>query len=418
MYALLTGLGLLCLSATLEKNGSLEERIIAFGRQLVTDVVRPIIDNRHAFTRVKNGDLLIEPRNGAEQADDVPLRHLENVFKYISLLLPPTAFTLLKSTTFPELITTILRYYLCERTASTGSLHNTIELFNELKKILIGANWPYEVNGEQWLQEVPHLWFANRRASLLSELRSFLLNNQPRHQNLLITKAIDILTEPKFAPVTDIGRHLESENIVIVNVEDEDEPDGWGLNGGDDELNAAPAENGGEDDEDTVDDAWNTWDDDVEQAMEPEETSSNAFPYVVSSILEGLMDVVEQIISEGELLAPSNFVPSDFSSQDRVAVQTVSREFPTIVESAIGTWRALLHLDRQTGTYSQRMCLSNDALYLSHRLLPHAKDPAIARTMQELLQCGNRWFDDELVCCPSVPLLILESFVQRASEMP
>src|SRR5271170_7275052 len=120
MFALLIGLGLLRLSATLEKDRDLEELIITFGHQLITDVVRPTIDHRHASTRVKNGDLLIERRNEAEQAEDVPLLHLEDMFKYVSLLLPPPVFTLLKSTTFPELITTILLYYLREQTAAAG----------------------------------------------------------------------------------------------------------------------------------------------------------------------------------------------------------------------------------------------------------------------------------------------------------
>lgn len=417
--ALLIGLVLIRLCATLEKNGDLEELIITFKHQFIADVVRPIIDNRHASAQIQNGDLLIEPRNGTEEAKDLPLPHLENVFKYISRLLPPSAFTLLKSTAFTELITTILRYYLREQTAAAGSLHATIELFNELNKILVMAHWPYEVNGQRWLQQVPRLWLANRRASLLSELRSVFHHSQSHHQNTLITKGIDILTEPKFVEVTDIGGPLECENIATADVEDDHEPDGWGFNGGDDELDEGPAENG-EEDEDTVDDAWNTWDDDIDEATEPEETSSNAFPYVVSSILDGLMDVVERIVSEGEqILAPSNFVLSNFSPQDRVAVQTVGKEFPTIVASAMGTWRALSHFQWQAGTYSQRMCQSNDALYLSHRFVPHAKDPAIARTMQELLRCGNRLFDDGVVCSPFIRLLSLpESFAQRASESP
>ena len=46
---------------------------------------------------------------------------------------------------------------------------------------------------------------------------------------------------------------------------------------------------------------------------------------------------------------------------------------------------------------SERMILSNDALYLARRLLPHSDDPIIAIEMDHLTHRGENWFNQELV---------------------
>jgi hypothetical protein len=45
----------------------------------------------------------------------------------------------------------------------------------------------------------------------------------------------------------------------------------------------------------------------------------------------------------------------------------------------------------------ERMILSNDALHSAHRLVPHSDDPTVAIEMQRLSQCGQVWFNQELV---------------------
>jgi len=45
----------------------------------------------------------------------------------------------------------------------------------------------------------------------------------------------------------------------------------------------------------------------------------------------------------------------------------------------------------------QKMRMSNEALYLAHRLLPHSSELSIAAEIQRLTQCGNSWFTQELV---------------------
>ena len=48
-------------------------------------------------------------------------------------------------------------------------------------------------------------------------------------------------------------------------------------------------------------------------------------------------------------------------------------------------------------TTGERMILSNDALYLAHRLVPHSDDLTVAAEMRLLSQCGQVWFSLEVV---------------------
>jgi len=68
-----------------------------------------------------------------------------------------------------------------------------------------------------------------------------------------------------------------------------------------------------------------------------------------------------------------------------------------------GTWRAICHLQRRILTDGYQMRLSNDALYLSHRLLPYIKDPIVLHVMEDLQRCGNQWFEDAVVRAEKVP---------------
>jgi len=107
---------------------------------------------------------------------------------------------------------------------------------------------------------------------------------------------------PQSGNVFDAGKApaKTTDEEITANVDDEDEPDGWGFDSGDDDVDAS-AESG-DDAENTVDDAWNNWEDDVEEEIEPAEAVSNAFPYAVSRIPDGLIDIVEQILQEREQL--------------------------------------------------------------------------------------------------------------------
>lgn len=68
-----------------------------------------------------------------------------------------------------------------------------------------------------------------------------------------------------------------------------------------------------------------------------------------------------------------------------------------MVASILATWRAIIHLQKEDMTAGQRMKMSNDMLYLSHRLLPHCIDGNIPVVMQRLSLCGYTWFNQEIV---------------------
>ena len=285
------------LSSNLRNIGVLEETADAFRKQLNDNVLRPLV-NGSSLARIDNGAVLIEPSIQSET--DIP-ENLNTVLTYISQHLPRSVLALLKTRTFPELINAILFHYLSERCPEPKTLPQTIDALQHLNEIFIKSKWHAEINGRQWIQEVPHLWFANRQATVLSTVRSFLLTEQTSQDSVNITKGIDILAPPQSENIPKPEQVPEKtvDAGITLNVDDEDEPDGWGFDAGDDDVDA-PSENRDED-ESTVDDAWNNWEDDEEE-MEPAEAVSNAFPYAVSRIPDVLMDIVERILQEAEQL--------------------------------------------------------------------------------------------------------------------
>jgi hypothetical protein len=71
-----------------------------------------------------------------------------------------------------------------------------------------------------------------------------------------------------------------------------------------------------------------------------------------------------------------------------------------MIASIFATWRAIIQLRKLDMTHGQRMRLSNDALHLSHRLIPHSGDRHISAEMERLSLCGHAWFNQELVRSP------------------
>lgn len=67
-----------------------------------------------------------------------------------------------------------------------------------------------------------------------------------------------------------------------------------------------------------------------------------------------------------------------------------------MISSILAAWRAIVSLSMQDVTSGQRLKLSNDALYISHRL--NSDDPNITAEKHHLWDCGNAWFNQELVC--------------------
>ena len=72
-------------------------------------------------------------------------------------------------------------------------------------------------------------------------------------------------------------------------------------------------------------------------------------------------------------------------------------EYPLMISSVTGVWRAISRLQSSLGTSGQRMRLSNEILYLSHRLILYSKEMSVSTEIQRLQRCGNLLFTQELV---------------------
>ena len=113
----------------------------------------------------------------------------------------------------------------------------------------------------------------------------------------MVHRSPDLLAIPQSSDVPDLGKAPEKtvDGGITTNVDDEDEPDRWKFDAGDDDVDAS-IENG-EYKTNTVDDACNNFEDLVEET-ESAEGFFNAFPYGGSKITD-LRDIIKEIIQEG-----------------------------------------------------------------------------------------------------------------------
>ena len=120
---------------------------------------------------------------------------------------------------------------------------------------------------------------------------------------MVISSGIDILSEPKLAQIIPEKVKIEEPKIAAAGSEkdeDEDEEaDGWGF----DTEDVDTAETS----EDVEADNWK-WDDEIpEDPAVTENDNNESFPYALSSIPEGLLEIVQRILDEGVQLQTSEY---------------------------------------------------------------------------------------------------------------
>src|SRR5208282_3317097 len=136
--------------------------------------------------------------------------------------------------------------------------------------------------------------------AFLSDTRLLVIRESLSPKNVVISSGIDILSDPQTlnseAVKETIQKETKSEGTTEkADEDDDDEADGWGFDTADEEI---------EEEVDVVQDpesdSWN-WDDENEE-VKPLNEDSNSFPYALSAIPGGLMEIVERLLNEGTRL--------------------------------------------------------------------------------------------------------------------
>ena len=172
-----------------------------------------------------------------------------------------------------------------------------MEHFNAL---LVNLGWASDTPLSKWVADAPRIWFTNRQATFLSETRGFVIREVKNQKNVVVSSGIDILSDAKAVNSEAIQEENSktgySDDPIDKPDEDEDEDedsatDAWGFDAEEDTEDTAEVI------EDEEPDSWNL-DDELEDTVAMID-NLDAFPYSLSTIPGGLMEIIERLLNEG-----------------------------------------------------------------------------------------------------------------------
>ena len=376
----------------------LEPKLSDLTQRLGERFIHPLLKGNHSIA--SDSVLLIKQEN-SPHPPETTFKYLAMLVTHVSTTLPEPILGALTTSLLPLLIDEILRnffpFHIPATIADLPTFDVMLDAVNHFDMLLVNLGWASETPLSGWVSDAPRIWFANRQASFLSDTRLLVIHESTSPKNVVISSDVDILSDPQplnsEAVKESIQKETKSERAPAKpDDDDDDEADGWGFDIEDGEI-----EEVADVVEEPEPDSWK-WDDENDD-VEPLNKDSNSFPYAISAIPGGLMEIVERILTEGQqLLSPECALLK--LSNSRYSIHTSlehAGDYSVMIASIFAVWRAIIQLRKLDMTNGQRMRLSNDALYLSHRLIRHSEDPRISTEIQRLSSWGHAWFNEELV---------------------
>ena len=375
-----------------------EPKLSDLTQRLAENFIQPLLKGNHSIS--SDSVLLIKQENSS-YPPETTFKYLAMFVTHVSATFPELILDALATSLFPLLINEILRsflpFHIPATIADLPTFDVLLDAVTHFDILLVNLGWASETPLSRWVSDAPRIWFANRQAAFLSDTRLLVIHESVSPKNVVISSGIEILINPQIlnseAVKETIQKETKSEGTEKIDEDDDDEEaDGWGFDTADEEI---------EEETDVVQDlepdSWN-WDDENDDVKSLNQ-DLNSFPYTLSTIPGGLMEIVEGLLNEGKQLQSPELVFLNLSDA-RYSIHTAlehAGDYSAMVASIFAAWRAIIQLRKLDMTHGERMRLSNDALYLSHRLIPHSEDPHISTEMQRLSACGHAWFNQELV---------------------
>lgn len=232
---------------------------------------------------------------------------MASLITFLNTSFPQTVLHLLVIDLLPSLTTNLLTIFLPLHIPSSitelQSFETLLDSVTQFDTHLVNLGWASETPLSLWVSQAPRVWFSNRQATFLAETREYVVRQNKQSNNVVISSGIDIMSEPKLAQTIPEMVKTEEPKTVSAgpekNVEEEEEADGWGFDTEDVETE--------ETSEDVEADNWK-WDDEIpEDPAVTENDNSESFPYALSSIPEGLLEIIQRILDEGVQLQTSEY---------------------------------------------------------------------------------------------------------------
>ena len=294
--------------SNLKRYDLLQERVSMLAQSVQRQFIQPLLQ----------GHIALESKVAlvAKKVETTERRHPESILTdiialltYLSTTIPQLLLDPLRSALLPTLIDDVVAFFSLHSTSSIHDLpafNNLVNAVTQLESHIINLGWATETRLSKWTQGTS-IWFSNRLSTVLLETRNAVLRESKTRKSVLISTGIDIsnIPEPVNLPRavgTDITVDTEQnqEPEPVAENKDDDEPDAWGFDTGDDELDETTEVSLGVDT-----DSWN-WNEENDD-ITPSAENPDSFPYTLSSIPDSLMRIVEQILNEGIQLRSARY---------------------------------------------------------------------------------------------------------------
>src|ERR1700738_4703778 len=379
----------------------LETQVHALHDTLRTHFISPILTGLRSIC--VGSALVIQP--ASRQPPDAIFKHLSVLVRFLSTAFNKSVLDTLIPTLLPALTDELLSDFLSSNIPGSifepAAFEDLVNEVTEFNNLIVVLEWSTETSLSTWVPEAPHIWFARRRATFLEETRSFVIRLGASPKSVVISHGVDIMIEPKSGNdsetkvVNDTDHKPAESNATSDENDDDDVGDGWGFDV-ENPVEDFEGEDGAEESEGVAGGSW-AWGDENDDSQALDKSLYTSFPYCLSPIPEGLMEIVGRVLTEGKDLQSATYSRHG-SSNDSFSRTVASRSvghYPSMTSSIFATHRAIVQLFGTDMKNGQRMRLSNDFLYLSHRL--NSDDPTVIAEKHRLWQCGVSWFNRELV---------------------
>ena len=379
--------------------------------QKVSDLVEGLANN--VIRRILKGNQTIQVidsefnvnQSPQEQSPDRIFGDLTTLTSFLCAIFPRAILDHLVPSLLPSLTTNLLAQFLPSYIPSSLDLLENFDSLvfavEQFENHIVNLGWTDETPLANWVSQASKIWYANRLACYLDETRELVLKESKNPKRVKISNGIDILKEAQPVQQTvngkENGRETKesaSKPIAPSFVDEEEEADGWNFDDEEPVVEEPVVEEPVVEEpvveepvvEETTEtaeeaDAWDNWDDETKE--EQKDVNGDAFPYSISNIPDGLLEIVKRVLDEGMQLESPRF--------QRSLASASAKDYPFMVGSILSIWRAIGRLQ------GSLIKFSTDALYLSHRLIPYSTHQSISLEIQRLNECGQIAFTQEIV---------------------
>jgi protein transport protein DSL1/ZW10 len=282
----------------------LEQKVSNFVNSLQKTFINPLMEG---FRLISDERTLLIRAERLSSSPETILAHLSILIVFLSKALPQLVFNLLIQNLVP-IITTRLTGFITSFIPTSiddlSAFDKLIASLSHFNQTLADLEWTSSTALTEWISNAPKVWFASRQAAFLKNARTWIVQESTNQRNVVIHSGVDIMKDPQLVYNDRIENKMTETPLMNLTLEKQDdvddETDGWKFDEKDVDTDETPQIS-----QDLELDPWK-WEEESD-ILSSQNGETGSFPYSISSIPDGLMSIVEQILSEGLQLQSARF---------------------------------------------------------------------------------------------------------------